>query len=47
MARYSDWKYSFFSQRFSLALCVNNCIECPLCPVLCDISLFLDIFGTD
>ena len=33
--------------RFSLALCVNSFRECPLFPVLCDISLFFNIFGTD
>ena len=35
----SNWKYIFFL-KFSLALCVNNFRECPLFPVLCDISLF-------
>ena len=29
-----------FFLRFSLALCVNNFRECPLFPVLCNISLF-------
>ena len=29
-----------FFLKFSLALCVNSFRECPLFPVLCDISLF-------
>ena len=36
-----------FFLKFSLALCVNSFRECPLFPVLCDISLFLNRFGTD
>ena len=33
--------------KFSLALCLISFRECPLFPVLCDISLFFNIFGTD
>ena len=33
--------------KFSLALCVNSFRECPLFPVLCDISLFFNRCGTD
>ena len=37
-----------FFLKFSLALCVNSFKEyCPLFPVLCDISLFFNRFGTD
>ena len=38
------WKFELeihFFLRFILALCENNFRECPLFPVLCDISLFL------
>ena len=38
---------NIFFLRFSLAVCVNNFRECPLFPVLCDISLCLKIFVTD
>ena len=36
-----------FFLKFSLALCVNSFREWPLFPVLCDISLFFNRFGTD
>ena len=36
-----------FFLKFSLALCVNSFRECPLFPVLCDISLFFNRCGTD
>ena len=36
-----------FFRKFRLALCVNSFRECPLFPVLCDISLFFNIFCTD
>ena len=36
-----------FFLKFSLALCVNSFRECPLFPVLCDIALFFNRFGTE
>ena len=36
-----------FFLKFSLALCVNSFRECPLFPVLCDISFFFNRFGSD
>ena len=38
---------NIFFLKFSLALCVKSFRECPLFPVLCDISLFFNRCGTD